>query len=115
MTLASVSTERLYGPEVGWTTLIGRFFRFLRRGVLLRPLLGAGHRLLVRWRRQGVPDAVVLSRYLVLAGATRFAIEFVRINAPVLGPLTLAQLWSLALMSAGALIAIRAGKIRPEP
>jgi len=71
--------------------------------------------LLVRWRRQGVPDAVVLSRYLVLAGATRFAIEFVRINAPVLGPLTLAQLWSLALMSAGALIAIRAGKIRPEP
>jgi phosphatidylglycerol:prolipoprotein diacylglycerol transferase len=71
--------------------------------------------LLVRWRRQGVPDAVVLSRYLVLAGATRFAIEFVRINAPVLGPLTLAQLWSLALMSAGALVAIRAGKIPPEP
>jgi len=71
--------------------------------------------LLVRWRRHGVPDAVVLSRYLVLAGATRFAIEFVRINAPVLGPLTLAQLWSLALMSASALIAIRAGKIRPEP
>ena len=71
--------------------------------------------LLVRWRRHGVPDAVVLSRYLVLAGATRFAIEFVRINAPVLGPLTLAQLWSLALMSAGALVAIRAGKIPPEP
>jgi len=57
--------------------------------------------LLVRWRRHGVPDAVVLSRYLVLAGATRFAIEFVRINAPVLGPLTLAQLWSIGLMSAG--------------
>jgi len=46
-------------------------------------------------------DAVVLSRYLVLAGATRFAIEFVRINAPVLGPLTLAQLWSIGLMAAG--------------
>ena len=57
--------------------------------------------LLVRWRRHGVPDAVVLSRYLVLAGATRFAIEFVRINAPVLGPLTLAQLWSIGLMAAG--------------
>jgi len=57
--------------------------------------------LLVRWRRQGVRDAVVLSRYLMLAGATRFAIEFVRINAPVLGPLTLAQLWSIGLMSAG--------------
>ena len=57
--------------------------------------------LLVRWRRHGVPDAVVLSRYLVLAGATRFAIEFVRINAPVLGSLTLAQLWSLGLIAAG--------------
>ena len=62
--------------------------------------------LLVRWRRQGVPDAVVLSRYLVLAGATRFAIEFVRINAPVLGSLTLAQLWSLGLIAAG--LAVRA-------
>ena len=57
--------------------------------------------LLVRWRRHGVPDAVVLSRYLVLAGATRFAIEFVRINAPVLGPLTLAQLWSIGLITVG--------------
>jgi phosphatidylglycerol:prolipoprotein diacylglycerol transferase len=47
------------------------------------------------------PDAVVLSRYLLLAGAIRFAIEFVRINAPVLGPLTLAQLWSMGLMAAG--------------
>ena len=60
--------------------------------------------LLLRWRREGTPDAVVLSRYLLLAGAIRFAIELVRINAPVLGPLTLAQLWSLALMAAGAII-----------
>ena len=63
--------------------------------------------LLVRWRRHGVPDPVVLSRYFMLAGALRFAIEFVRINAPVLGPLTLAQLWCLALVAAGALLAIR--------
>jgi len=63
--------------------------------------------LLLRWRRQGVSDPVVLSRYLILAGATRFAIEFVRINAPVLGPLTLAQLWSMGLIAAG--LAIRAG------
>jgi phosphatidylglycerol---prolipoprotein diacylglyceryl transferase len=61
-----------------------------------------------RWRRQGVADPVVLSRYLILAGAIRFAIEFVRVNAPVLGPLTLAQLWSAALVLAGALIALRA-------
>lgn len=56
---------------------------------------------LTRWRRQGVSDAVVLSRYLMLAGAIRFAIEFVRVNAPVLGPLTLAQLWSLGLIGTG--------------
>ena len=66
--------------------------------------------LLMRWRRQGVPDAVVLSRYMMLAGATRFAIEFVRINAAVLGPLTLAQLWSLALIAVGVTIAVRRGR-----
>jgi phosphatidylglycerol---prolipoprotein diacylglyceryl transferase len=60
--------------------------------------------LLTRWRRQGVPDPVVLARYLMLAGAIRFAIELVRINAPVLGPLTLAQLWSIGLLAAGAVI-----------
>ena len=70
--------------------------------------------LLVRWRRQGVLDAVVLSRYLMLAGATRFAIEFVRINAPVLGPLTLAQLWSIGLVAVGAAFAFRARSPKPE-
>jgi phosphatidylglycerol---prolipoprotein diacylglyceryl transferase len=57
--------------------------------------------LLIRWRRKGVADAMVLSRYLILAGAIRFAIEFVRVNAPVLGPLTLAQLWSIGLIGTG--------------
>src|SRR4029434_10254357 len=31
--------------------------------------------LLIRWRRQDVPDDVVLARYFVLAGSTRFLIE----------------------------------------
>ena len=48
--------------------------------------------LLIRWRRQGVPDANVLGRYLACAGTIRFAIEFVRVNRPIAGPLTLAQL-----------------------
>jgi phosphatidylglycerol:prolipoprotein diacylglycerol transferase len=60
--------------------------------------------LLLRWRRQGVADTVVFGRYLVLAGAIRFAIEFVRINMPVFGPLTLAQLIALALIATGALL-----------
>lgn len=63
---------------------------------------------LLRWRRGGLPDAVILARYLVMAGAIRFAIEFIRVNVRVLGPLTVAHLVSLALVAAGlALIASR--------
>ena len=57
--------------------------------------------LLIRWRRRHVPDAVVLGRYLVLAGSIRFAIEFIRVNVRVVGPLTLAHLVSLALVIVG--------------
>ena len=60
--------------------------------------------LLIRWRRRGVPDAIVLGRYLVLAGAIRFAIEFIRVNVRILGPFTLAHLVSLALAIVGAVI-----------
>lgn len=60
--------------------------------------------LLVRWRRQGVSDPVVLGRYLLLAGAARFAIEFIRVNVRVLGGLSVAHLVSIALMAAGLLV-----------
>src|SRR5687767_5129713 len=63
--------------------------------------------LVIRWRRGGVADARVFARYLVLAGSLRFAIEFVRVNAPVAGPLTLAQLFSMAIIVAGLLINVR--------
>ena len=53
---------------------------------------------LIRMRREGVADRIVLSTYLAAAGMIRFIIEFVRINAHVAGPLTLAQLWSLGLI-----------------
>ena len=58
--------------------------------------------LLIRWRRAGVEERVVLGRYLLLAGSIRFAIEFIRINVRVLGPLTVAHLVSLALIVIGA-------------
>jgi phosphatidylglycerol:prolipoprotein diacylglycerol transferase len=61
---------------------------------------------LVRLRRSGVSDRTVLATYLAGAGLIRFIIEFVRVNAPVLGPLTLAQLWSLGLISAGVILAL---------
>ena len=65
--------------------------------------------LLVRWRRQHVPDITVLGRYFVLAGTTRFLIEFVRVNLRIAGPLTLAQLISLSLVLAGLILLGRAG------
>jgi phosphatidylglycerol:prolipoprotein diacylglycerol transferase len=59
---------------------------------------------LIRWRRQGVADAVILGRYCVLAGSIRFAIEFIRVNGRVVGPLTLAHLISMSLVIVGVLI-----------
>jgi phosphatidylglycerol---prolipoprotein diacylglyceryl transferase len=57
--------------------------------------------LLIHWRRAGAADAIVFGRYLLMAGALRFVIEFIRVNAPVAGPLTLAQLFSSAIMLVG--------------
>ena len=68
--------------------------------------------ILVRWRRAGVPDSVVLGRYFVLAGSTRFAIEFLRVNARLLGPFTLAHLISLGLVTMGMVFILRRRSIR---
>lgn len=46
---------------------------------------------LVRWRRRGIGDVSMLARYSILAGGLRFAIEFLRVNRPVLLGLTLAH------------------------
>ncbi len=60
--------------------------------------------LLLRWRAAHVADRLVLGRYLLAAGAIRFAIEFIRINERVLAGLTVAHLVSLALMAAGVVL-----------
>jgi phosphatidylglycerol:prolipoprotein diacylglycerol transferase len=64
--------------------------------------------LLIRWRRGGIADRVVLGRYLVLAGVVRFAIEFIRVNEPVAGPFTLAQLIAAGITVAGTALLITA-------
>jgi len=64
--------------------------------------------MLLRWRRQRLPDRFVLACYLGGAGAIRFAIEFVRVNAQIAGPFTLAQLWSLGLIASAVILAIGA-------
>jgi phosphatidylglycerol:prolipoprotein diacylglycerol transferase len=65
--------------------------------------------LLIRWRKRDVPDDVVLGRYFVLSGGFRFALEFVRVNVRVLGPLTVAHLFALAVVALGLVILLRAG------
>jgi phosphatidylglycerol:prolipoprotein diacylglycerol transferase len=60
--------------------------------------------LLFRWRAARRPDRFVVGAYLILAGSIRFAIEFVRINEPVLGMLTVAHLASLAAIAAGVFL-----------
>jgi phosphatidylglycerol:prolipoprotein diacylglycerol transferase len=60
--------------------------------------------LLIRWRRAGVSDRAVLGRYFVLAAGFRFLLEFVRVNVRVLGPFTVAQLFSLAVVVLGVVV-----------
>ncbi len=63
--------------------------------------------LLIRWRRRGLPDRVVLGRYLFAAGTVRFFIEFVRVHEQIVGPLAVAHIASLLAVGAGlALIAV---------
>src|SRR5262249_40106952 len=60
--------------------------------------------MLLRWRRQRVPDPIVLGRYCVLTGTARFLIEFIRVNERVAMGLTVAQWVSLVLLAVGGAI-----------
>lgn len=66
--------------------------------------------LLRRWRRQTRSDRWVFGMYLVLAGLTRLLVEIVRVNEPVVGPLTIAGLASLAAIFSGALLLARGAR-----
>jgi phosphatidylglycerol:prolipoprotein diacylglycerol transferase len=57
--------------------------------------------LLWRWRHRWRPGTL-FALYLVLAGAERFLVEFVRRNEDVLLGLTQPQLFSIVMMGAGA-------------
>jgi phosphatidylglycerol:prolipoprotein diacylglycerol transferase len=56
---------------------------------------------LIRWRREQLPDVLVFARYLALAGTLRFLIEFIRVNARVVGPFTVAHVFSGAIVITG--------------
>jgi phosphatidylglycerol:prolipoprotein diacylglycerol transferase len=59
---------------------------------------------LIRWRRRGVADRVVLGRYFLLAGSFRFLLEFVRVNTRVAGPLTVAHFFALSIVLLGIVL-----------
>jgi phosphatidylglycerol:prolipoprotein diacylglycerol transferase len=77
----------------------------LYEAALLLPLAA----LLIRCRRRGWADHKVVALYLVLAGAIRFGIEFLRVNQPVVGSFTLAQLIAAAIIAVGAMLFVRRG------
>jgi phosphatidylglycerol:prolipoprotein diacylglycerol transferase len=62
-------------------------------------VIGVG---LLHLRRRAYNDRVVFGVYLVSVGMTRFLIEFVRVNARVIGPLTIAQLAAASAVMVGA-------------
>jgi phosphatidylglycerol---prolipoprotein diacylglyceryl transferase len=57
--------------------------------------------LLIRWRRRGRSDRVVLATYLIAVGLARFLIEFLRVNVRVVDGLTVAHLAALCVIAAG--------------
>lgn len=59
---------------------------------------------LLRLRRRGAADRQVVGAYLLLAGALRFGIEFIRINERVVDGLSVAHLASLAAIAVGAVL-----------
>lgn len=62
--------------------------------------------ILIRWRRNGMPDRAVLGRYFIAVGAFRFVLEFVRVNTRVLGPLTVAHLFALGVVALGVTVLV---------
>jgi phosphatidylglycerol---prolipoprotein diacylglyceryl transferase len=62
---------------------------------------------LVLWHlRDRFAPGVLFGLYLIIAGAQRFLIELIRRNDSVVGGLTLAQLFSLALLALGSAILV---------
>jgi phosphatidylglycerol:prolipoprotein diacylglycerol transferase len=71
---------------------------------------------LVLWRlRDRFTNGTLFALYLLLAGAERFLVEFIRRNSDVAIGLTFAQLLSLAMMVAGGVWLLIAFRRAPRP
>jgi phosphatidylglycerol:prolipoprotein diacylglycerol transferase len=69
---------------------------------------------LLRLRRKGTADTVVIGAYLLLAGTVRFCIEFIRVDRRVLGILSVAHLASLGAVLLGAALLASAAAAAPR-
>lgn len=58
------------------------------------------------WFRRRLPGAGLFGAYLVLSGLARFAVEFLRVNTPVIAGLTQPQLWSVLSVAGGAVLVV---------
>jgi phosphatidylglycerol:prolipoprotein diacylglycerol transferase len=74
----------------------------LYEAVLLLVFVG----ILIRARRSGLSDAVMVAVFLIGAGAIRFGIEFIRVDRPVALGLSVAHWASGTCILAGALLAL---------
>lgn len=63
--------------------------------------------ILLAMRRRGAPPVRVLGAYLALAGSIRFAIEWLRIDVRVLGPLSVAHIASASVAVIGLGLLVR--------
>jgi phosphatidylglycerol:prolipoprotein diacylglycerol transferase len=63
--------------------------------------------ILLRLRSTGRSDGMVFGSYLIMTGALRFAIEFLRVNTAVLGFLTVAQIAAGLAVALGAVVVLR--------
>jgi phosphatidylglycerol:prolipoprotein diacylglycerol transferase len=78
--------------------------------------LATGLIALVLWRlRDRLTNGLLFALYLLLAGAERFLVEFVRRNEDVALGLTQAQLISVVMMIAGAVWLLLASRRAPRP
>jgi phosphatidylglycerol---prolipoprotein diacylglyceryl transferase len=71
------------------------------------PLFAIGG-LLLTLRHKRTPDRRLFGTFLLLVGGTRFLVEFLRVNARVAGPLTVAQIAALAALAVGLWLSLSA-------
>jgi phosphatidylglycerol---prolipoprotein diacylglyceryl transferase len=78
--------------------------------------LATGLIAVVLWRlRDRFAPGVLFGLYLILAGAERFLVEFIRRNDAVAAGLTLAQLVSIAMVAGGAALVLSRRRLSARP